>query len=339
MPDPHDSTPPSDARRATWLRTSALAWTLLAAALLLFLFLGDVPERTMFWDALFDLGHVPLFGLLTIAVLRLIRIRRPLMPPVAAWWTAFLVAIATGVATELIQFLQPNREPSFTDLARDAAGAAAFLLVAAALPNVGGGATPVRTRRGRFAAIVLAVTLVAVAGSELAGVVAVLTARHRAMPTLAAFDGSWWERRLIEAGGGSVLTPGVRPGHVAPDFREPLARLELKAGTYPGITIREPYPDWRGYHRLVVTIVSELDSPLPLTIRVHDRWHDQRMADRFNRSLTVAPGVNHLVIPLEAIRQAPDRREMDMSAIRGIIIFGYRLESPVRVFIGPVRLE
>ncbi len=313
-------------------------WVLLAASLLLFLFLGDAPERTMLWDAVFDAGHVPLFGLLALAALQVIRARAPEMAPRRVWWAAFLVTLAIGAGTELIQFLQPNREPSFSDLARDAAGAAAFLLVAAAVPRFVGGTTPVSTRGGRATALAAAAVLATMAGAALATVTAVLAERRAAMPTLAAFDGSWWERRLLEEHDSRVI-PGDRPAHLPAGFGEPLARLELLPGTYPGIAIDEPYPDWRGYRRLVFTVVSDLDAPIRLTIRVHDAAHDQRSADRFNRGLQVAPGVNRFAIPLDAIRLAPDRREMDMTRIRGIIIFGYRLASPVHVFVGPLRLE
>ena len=120
---------------------------------------------------------------------------------------------------------------------------------------------------------------------------------------------------------------------------EPLARLDLKPGAYPGIGIVEPHPDWSGYRRLVITIVSDLDAPLPVAIRVHDLAHDQRYEDRFNRALTVEPGVNRFAIALDDIRHAPDRREMDMRHIRGVLLFAYRRTLPTRVYLGPIRLE
>ncbi len=101
----------------------------------------------------------------------------------------------------------------------------------------------------------------------------------------------------------------------------------------------EPYPDWRGYRRLLVTIVSDLDAPLSLVIRVHDAAHDQRSKDRFNRSLTIAPGVNRFSIALDDIERAPDRRRMDMRRIRGVLIFGYNLKAPTHVYLGALRLE
>lgn len=313
---------------------AAAGWLLLAAALLLFLFLGDAPERTILWDALFDMGHVPLFGLLAVAALRVLRVRRPLTAPRTVWRHAFFLTVAIGAATELIQFFQANREPSLDDLARDAAGAASFLLAAAVWPWVGGGATPISTHRGRVRAGLLAGGLVAIAAVPLITAVAVVAARAHAMPTLASFDGSWWERRLIKPTN-TLLTPGSR----ADRYEGRFTRVDLQPGMYPGITIEEPYPDWRGYRRLAFTVVSDLDAPVRLAIRVHDAGHDNRTQDRFNRALPISPGENHFAIPLDDIRTAPDRREMDLSRVRGIIIFGYRLASPVHLFISPLRLE
>jgi hypothetical protein len=116
-------------------------------------------------------------------------------------------------------------------------------------------------------------------------------------------------------------------------------RLDLKPGAYPGIGIVEPHPDWSGYRVLAITIVSDLDAPLPIAIRVHDAAHDQRYEDRFNRALTVAPGVNRFTIALDDIRHAPDRREMNMRRIRGVLLFAYQRTQPTHLYLGPIRLE
>jgi hypothetical protein len=89
----------------------------------------------------------------------------------------------------------------------------------------------------------------------------------------------------------------------------------------------------------VLTAAPDLDSPITLTIRVHDADHDQRYADRFNRRLVVSPGLNRFVIPVEDIVNAPDRRRMDLRRIRGIVLFAYELDRATHVYLGPLRLE
>jgi hypothetical protein len=320
-------------------RPAVAPWVALAVALLVFLFVAGAPEPTMFWNDVFDAGHVPLFGLLALVALRVVRNRFPDLTPGRAWWFAFGATAALGGATEALQAFQPNRDPSFADVARDLAGAGAFLLGAAALPRLSGGPSWIATAKRRRAVVSTAVAVLLVSGFQLALTVAVLAARRAAMPTLFALDGSWRERRLVTAGEGGALTPNARPATLAAGFTLPLARLDLQPAVYPGVSLEEPYPDWRGYRRLTFTVVSDLDAPLTLTIRIHDAHHDQRYEDRFNRSLSIAPGVNRIAIELDDVRKAPDRREMDMARIRDIIIFAYRPAVPAHVFLGPVRLE
>jgi hypothetical protein len=292
----------------------------------------------MFADALFDAGHTPLFGGVALAVLGLLRARERGASDRALRWRAFLLTVAIGAVTEVLQVFQGNREPSLSDLVRDAAGAAAFLLLLPPRHPVPGtdGLRPVL--RHPWAAWSTGVLLLAASAANLGLTTAAYIARDRALPALAAFDGAWWERWFVETQDSS-LSAQARPPGLDASLAEPLARLDLKPGAYPGIGIVEPHPDWSGYRRLVITIVSDLDAPLPIAIRVHDAAHDQRYADRFNRALAVVPGVNRFTIALDEIRHAPDRREMDMRRIRGVLLFAYQRTQPTHLYLGPIRLE
>ena len=317
--------------------TSTIAWAVLLACLLSFMMFGQEPDRLQFWEAVYHAGHVPLFGLVAVSILGLLRSRGASVAGPRPWWTAFALAVALGAATETLQIFQPGRDSSVWHFLRNVAGAASFLLVLATVGWTGGHGSLIRST-GRRALVYLGVAaMLSVSGFDLAATVARYGERDMALPTLFALDGAWWERSFI-ATHDSVLTPHTRPAHMAVPFDGPLARLDLKPGTYPGITLDEPYPDWRWARSLVLTFVSDLDVPLPLYIRVHDAAHDQRFADRFNRQLLIQPGVNRIVIPLDDVRRAPDRREMDMTHIRGIVLFAYRLAQPTHVYIGPLRL-
>jgi hypothetical protein len=318
-------------------RAGVAGWVLLLAALLLILAFGTTPERSMFWDAVFDAGHTPLFGLAALAILGLLRARGTTGGRTRTSWLAFALTVTLGAVTEALQVFQANRDPSLEDFLRDVAGAGAFLLAEGAWPR-----REARAARGghagRALALLLAVLLLIASGARLAVTTAAYVERRRALPTLFALDGSWRERRFIGLHD-SMLTPGSRPPGLEASFDEPLACLDLRPGLYPGVALDEPYPDWSGYSRLVFTVVSDLDRPASLTIRVHDAAHDQRYEDRFNRSLTVAPGVNRFAITLDDIRRAPDRREMDMRRIRGVMLFAYQLKRPTRVYLVALRLE
>jgi hypothetical protein len=61
--------------------------------------------------------------------------------------------------------------------------------------------------------------------------------------------------------------------------------------------------------------------PIVLVLRVHDRSHDERPADRFKRDLVILPGTNEFSVPLADIRQAPEGREMNMAAIARLNLY------------------
>jgi hypothetical protein len=63
--------------------------------------------------------------------------------------------------------------------------------------------------------------------------------------------------------------------------------------------------------------------PLTLTVRVHDRAHDNRASDRFNRTFTI-PGATRQTVSfaLADIERAPLGRTLDLSRVAGLILFG-----------------
>jgi hypothetical protein len=339
--------------------TSILLRFLALAALLLFLFFGEAPERSRFWTAFFDAGHTPLFGVIALLLRSLLR-RQPASPapavgrrpPVRAGLLAFALSAVLGLATELLQMAQRHGDPSVSDLLRDMAGAAAFLITgaviesrararsAAVVAGQDGAARSARLRWVGAAGLVAALLILVAAGRTFIVTSAAYVARDRAFPTLFALDGSWWERQFVDVGG-NHLTPAA-PGitdRAAAGERVSLARLDLRPGRYSGVTFAEPYPDWRGYQRLSFTIVSDLDAPLPMAIRIHDAAHDHRYADRFNRRLTIRPGANHIAIAIDDIRNAPGRRQMDVGRIRAILLFASGLTRRTHVYVSPLRLE
>lgn len=336
----------STLREAGRGRGAAVRAALAVLLLLALLVVGNAPEPTLFWRTLFNTGHAPLFGVLALLLRQLAAHEGPAALRARASLTAFVVSVVLGVAGEALQMLQPGREVSTDDVLRNAAGAAAFLLLRAAwVRRAAEGAGARRTRLARTTAAAL---LLVAAGARLAMVSAAYVARNHAAPTVARFDGSFWERELVWTRH-SALTP-ARPAREIERPREAdastprfttgaLARLDLRPDLYPGISFDEPYPDWSRYENLVLEIASDLAEPINLVIRIHDAEHDHRFGDRFNRRLTIQPGENRIVIPIREIREGPDKREMDMTRVRNIMLFAYRLEQPTHVFLGPIRLE
>jgi hypothetical protein len=306
---------------------------LLAVALVVIvLWLLEPPARTLFWETVFDLGHVPLFGVAAVLVRGALagRLRNGALEGSRAFATPFFVTVALAAGAEAVQFIQPNRSPSISDFLRGAAGAAAGLLLWTGKAPL----TSIRQRLRWPAAV--AGLLMLVASAQLVFVVASYAARARAFPVLFRLDGSWWEGAFLKFGE-AALTPNAPALPAA--STETFAGLDLQPALYAGVMLDEPYPDWTGYGRLVFTVASQLESSLTLNVRIHDAWHVNRYDDRFNAQYEIKPGTNRIEISLDDVREAPVAREMDMRRIRGIILFVYQLREPSHVYLSALRLE
>jgi len=86
-------------------------------------------------------------------------------------------------------------------------------------------------------------------------------------------------------------------------------------------------------------VFSTRDHSVHLTIRIEDALHNQQHNDRFNRTLSIEPGLNDVSIPLKDIRDAPVGREMDLSQVWQLILFTSRPEEPLELHISDIWLE
>ncbi len=297
-------------RRARW------AWTCVALALLALVHLVGPPRRTLAWVTALDVGHAPLFGAIALAMLQFL-----LASPFASrgrarlYGLAWLAAVALGAGSELLQ-LGADRNPDPRDVWSDALGAAACLLAASTFdPHTPFSAAS--RKRARAICRALALLLLLLAFAPAVRVADSYAARAAAFPALCDFAGTWEADFIATHRAGFAYTSSTRQ-----DGAEvPALRLDFEPALYSAFKLIEPYPDWTGYQRLRLVLRSELDHPVDLVLRIHDRAHDDRYADRFNRRLTILPGQNAFAIPLDEIRRAPDAREMDLSAIARLSVF------------------
>lgn len=99
-------------------------------------------------------------------------------------------------------------------------------------------------------------------------------------------------------------------------------RIDFTAAVWPDMSHDGPEPDWRGFSALVLDVTNPDETPLRLTVRVHDATHDQRHEDRFNRAFEVPPANRvTLRIPMEDILASPVGRPLDLAHIAGIVLF------------------
>jgi hypothetical protein len=300
-------------------RTFALA--LGALALLLLVLLGGLPSRTEAVAVFNNAGHAPIFGMLAWIVLHL------LSGGQSRTWRHYVMAFGiTTLAGVLVEVVQSfiGRDAEGGDVLMDASGAAFALCVTAGWTthtshDAGHDTPPVRDIRF-WSLIVLAVVAAGIVAAPLIRTARAYAERRAAFPELARFDrplGVYFlrehdleaRRRLIPA-----------PYAVGP--KEPGLRIEILRPAIPGFMLVEPAPDWRGYHSLKFDVINPGHSPVTLILRIHDRWHDQRPEDRFNRVYVIEAHTRGTVeVSLSDIARAPRDRPFDLSQVAGVGLF------------------
>lgn len=332
--DEHADTPPRPPQ--DWRAQALPAFGI--GCLMLFLALVRPPGDAYGWRTLFEIGHVPLFGVAGLLMLRIVRARRG---STAATPSDLLIALlATAIlslAAEALQVFQPGRDANVGDAGNNLLGAVCFLAIAAA-------AQPALWQRlgedGPTAArmvLVAAVLTLALALAPLAGVAWYYAERSAAFPVLADFTASW-QRPFMSLGRSELESVPAPEGWEAMAGRE-VSRVTFLDAPWPGVTVREPWPDWSGYRALRFQAWSELEEPVEIVLRVDDTHRERDHADRFNGSFIVMPGLNDFSVPLETIADGPRARRLDLADISQLILFSRRPGEPFALYFSPVWLD
>lgn len=290
-------------------KTMITALTGTAAVLCAVLVFVDPPENTLFWGAVFDAGHPPMFGV--FALVAVILVSRWRGDGRASYLLAFGMSLGLGIVAELLQALG-STGASAGDVVRDAIGSTAFLLGYAAFDR----------KRGRTVLLLLAGAILFSAYVPIVATFRAYSQRDAAFPVIFNFDAPW-QQRFLERRLCDVLPHG---------------RLVLQPGEYPGLVIGEPYPDWNGWGHLTFRVSSSLSGPVSLVVRIDDIHHNNEHWDRFNRAFTIRPGVNAISIPVADIGAAPRRRAFDLSHVRRILLFVPALNESLTLEVSELRL-
>jgi hypothetical protein len=185
--------------------------------------------------------------------------------------------------------------------------------------------------------VLTAAVLLAVAFLRVATVAVAYLGRDAAFPRICEFDDPW-ESTFVEVED-AVLARGERPAGWRREEPGRAARVTFLPAPYPGLSIREPHPDWTGYRRLVFEVYSEAPTQVDLNLRIDDVHHNDDYADRFNRVLAIEPGSNRISISLEEVRRGPRMRLMDMARVRGLTLFAVDPPVAFTVYLDGIRLE
>jgi hypothetical protein len=302
-----------------------LALAAVAVAVVIAVFTPDHGSHLRSVRHFHNFLHVPGLGLVAVLLLAAFPARAGVASGRRArlLLAVFGATVAVGVLVELLQALA-GRGASAEDIVRDAAGAAAVVLVVAS------SGPAVRTGARWFLRGVAVLLVAAFALPMIAALLEERRARGQ-FPVLADF-------------GRAVELERFEWIHSTPDWSDPGAgrrgvRVTLWPERYPGFALEYFPRDWRGYRHFVFTATNPSAEPLPVTLRVEDMRHNQRYSDRFNARYVLAPGRNEIRVPLAAVELAPAGRAMDLSRIHRVIIFSANLRAPRELIVESLRLE
>ena len=315
-----DRQPVPGVRRGPGARRAVLY----AATLLFFgALLGIESPSRLFEKALWDVRYVLIFGFGALIVLELTALLGRRWIRKRSLYYAIALVMTSAVVLVLRAF---DGGPELA--ARDIIGLTGLLLLSASLDK------PLRREhywlRGwpRRVTEVLGLLMVLgtlypllVAGTYYAG-------RAGAFPIVVDLASDWQEpfieveRAELFRGKGPDLWPR-RAGRT-------VAVLFFDGTPGGGVTVSEPYRDWRDFDELSMHFYSKAKVPVQMTLRLSDRTPVQPREERVDWPLTVMPGANDFRLDIEALSRTPSGREMRMSTLRR---FGLYLEEPTAPFL------
>lgn len=315
----------------------SIACLLLLAALLgAVVFAPSFGDNSLWAATLHNLAHGPVFG--CVALISLIGLRGfswfETQKRTHQYVIAFAIAVVLGAASELAQ-VATGRDASWFDVGNDVLGAIAFLSIFAAFDTVSGG---VQTRGRRGLTFFFGAVALLVLASPLAWTAYAYASRAKAFPQIANFSEGigfgFLHARL------SVIDITPVPEEWARFSEERALRIHFLPGPWPGIEFRETPPNWRGYRALLLDVTNPRDSTLTFIVRIDDRRHDGRYADRFNRRFEV-PGATRstIRIPLSDIESAPRDRKFDLANVARLLLFQPKGTEPGVMYVSRVWLE
>jgi hypothetical protein len=295
---------------------------------------ASLPQKPIILVVLQDFAHVLVFAGVALIMSTLIRRRVRFPGSALPYLLGFLASLAMGGVTELIQSAI-GRAASWYDLGTDALGAGSAIALAAARDSRAWS----RPGRSRFAVAVVGILFGLAAIYPVAHVSLAYMRRAQAFPAIleprTALD-------LYFVSGTSAQTRSPLPVPWANEVDPTSLQVTFDSSRWPSFSIVETAPDWRGHESLVVDLTNPGPRALQLTLRVHDRWHNQDHYDRFNRRFTLA-GHTRAVwrVPIEDIATTPRARRLDLSQVEGIVLFanGPLAAGENQLYITSLRLE
>jgi VanZ family protein len=298
----------------------------IAGVILIFPFFflgGPAYQSARSLHELWNLGHVLFFAI--FAILVYYHLLSDHVSSFTGICLSLISVIVLGLGIEVAQLGLGNRSVGWDDFFRDLAGAGIVFFW-----RVGS------SGNNPFLRIVSKMTTCIIAAICLFPLSGTLVDEYRArqeFPLLSGFErrlelGRWKDAERLR----QVDHP-VRTGRYS-------AEIQLTTDKYSGVSLVYFPENWHEKKGLAFSVYNP-GSPIELSFRVHDRFHTgekQLYQDRFNGMRVLAGGWNDIVIPMDAIRDAPAGRKMDLAHIRGFGLFVMNQAEDRLLYLDDVRL-
>jgi len=296
-----------------------------------------LPYNTFLWREIHNAGHTPLFGAMSLFVLRILLVvsRQPTATRLSTYGLAAAITIGLGALVEIAQIAGPG-DADILDWIRDICGVISFLLIASVWDRRLNSSIGAGRYKYRLVALSIAVAILILALAPVGSWAVAYYRRERAFPMILAFD-SAPEMKFVNTQDASIER--VPPPKEWSDTEGSAGKLTLHEGRFPGLVISEVYPDWRSYNFFTFNIFSPADKPVKLWLRIDDMRHNDEYRDRFNDAIIINPGANTYKISLDRVKNAPASRDMDMNAMGSVIIFGNPSVAGLTFYLDNIRLE
>ncbi len=116
--------------------------------------------------------------------------------------------------------------------------------------------------------------------------------------------------------------------------------LQPDRGRWPGVSLEEVWPDWRGYSTLVIDLTNPGTQAYWVFVRIDDRRPDPQYKDRYNQQFQLAPQSRRVIrIPLAEIESAPNGPVIDLAHMQKITLFEDGSTPTYAFYLNSLRLE
>jgi hypothetical protein len=304
-----------------------------AGGVLLFV---DITTSTKAMRELLNLGHLPLFFVVAVAVHRFLKdVSREEPSLILSYVIIAAIGIGLALGTEMLQLLI-GRDAELEDVLRDVSGVLIYLATSSA-----GNWRRTRNsvRRPYLSILILlttAVVLLILNAMSLLTWVAASRHRDSQFPILCSFE-SPLDLKFVSPQDATLKIVDAPQEATFGDRK--CGCLELKPALYPGITIWETCPDWNGYDSLEFRVFNPGNDSVVMSIRIDDRFQNGDCSDRFQGMRLLLPGNSRISISLQEVRLSPKQRELDIHNIVTFWLYFTRLQGFVTLFVDRIGLK